>query len=65
LVPDRPTTASRALGLVTERLAGEVDVQLRRREVAVTRAAISAAGEVPAAAAFVIDECRLLWNGLT
>jgi hypothetical protein len=50
-------------GLVAERLAGQVDVPLRRLEVGVSARAMSAAGDVPAAAAFVIDVCLPSWNG--
>jgi hypothetical protein len=56
-------TALEQLGLRAETLAAQVDVDLRGRDVAVPGAGHSASGAVPAAAAFVIDECRASWKG--
>ena len=43
------------LGLFAERLAGQVDVALRRLEAEYPGRTIGSAGATPAAAAFVID----------
>jgi hypothetical protein len=62
-LPEQPILAQRLL--LAERLASQVDVACVVAKSECPARAISAAGDIPAAAAFVIDVCRPSWNGRT
>ena len=61
VLPEKPLFDQR--GLLTDRLPGQVDAALGGLEVGVPSMDISAAGDRPAAALFVMDVCRPSWNG--